>query len=75
MLQTVSDPLDIEMQRMLLESETVDLGQIYGWTTSFLTKICGEKKLLAGNNTFASDWAATTEKIEAEIAKQFAEKD
>ena len=70
----VSDPLDIEMQHMLLESETVDLGQIYGWTTSFLTKICGEKKLLAGNNTFASDWAATTEKMEAEIEKQFSQK-
>lgn len=69
----VSDPNDIEMMDILLSTQTLDLGQIYGWTLDFLNTACGESKMLKGVNTFVSDWAKRTEKIEGQIEKLFAE--
>lgn len=69
----VSDPTDIEMMNILLETETVDLGDIYNLTTSFTNDVCGTGKMLAGNNTFASELASITEQVESKIQELFEE--
>ena len=69
----VSDPTDIEMMNILLETETVDLGDIYNLTTSFTNDVCGVNKMLAGNNTFASGLASITEQVDTKIQELFEE--
>ena len=69
----VSDPNDIEMMDVLLSTQTLDIGQLYGWTADFLNTACGESKMLKGVNTFVSDWAKRTDQIESKIEKQFTE--
>ncbi|MBQ4605142.1 MAG: hypothetical protein IJB15_00460, partial [Clostridia bacterium] len=68
----VSSPVDIEMMDIILESEFVDIGIIYGWTNSFLNDVCGSK-ITNGNNTFSSGWASQQQKIQTSIDKYFNE--
>ena len=68
----VSSPVDIEMMDIILESEFVDIGIIYGWTNSFLNDVCGSK-ITNGNNTFSSGWASQQQNIQTSIDKYFNE--
>lgn len=67
----VSDPQDIEMINAILEAEIIDIGQIIDFTGSFLTEECGPNKMLAGNNTFSSDWNAQRRAVEKQMDKLF----
>lgn len=69
----LQDPMDIEMMQIILETEQLDIGMVYGWTADFLNDVCGENKMLKGNNTFNSSWNRQVEKIQSSIDKQFAE--
>ena len=67
----VSDPQDIEMITVALEAEVIDIGQIIECTGEFMTTQCGPDKMLAGSNTFTSDWAARTKVINKKLSKLF----
>jgi len=69
----LQDPMDIEMMDIILETEQLDIGMVYGWTADFLNDVCGESKMLKGNNTFTSSWNSQVKKIQENIDKQFAE--
>ena len=69
----LQDPMDIEMMDIILETEQLDIGMVYGWTADFLNDVCGESKMLKGNNTFTSSWNSQVKKIQENIDKQFSE--
>jgi len=66
----VSSAVDIEMMDIILETQFVDIGIIYGWTTNFLNDVCGNK-VIQGNNTFSSSWVSHEKKVQSSIDKLF----
>ncbi len=69
----LQDSVDIEMMDIILETEQLDIGMVYGWTADFLNDVCGAIKMLKGNNTFMSSWTKQEKKIQDRIDKQFEE--
>ncbi len=63
------DEDSIEMMNILLDTRTVDLGVVYGWTTDLLANLC--TKMLEGNDIFMSSYEASKEKILSDIEKMF----
>ncbi len=61
----VRDDDSIEMLELLLQTQTADIGFLYGWTNDLLTDLCN--KAVEGNNTFASALASKTEGIQKKI--------
>lgn len=65
------DTDSIEMLNILLDTQTVDIGVVYGWSTNFLMGI-GED-IVKGNNNFASKLASQSDSIPEQIAKIYGE--
>jgi hypothetical protein len=65
------DEDSIEMMNILLDTRTVDLGVVYGWTADMLSTLC--TKMLDGNHIFVSTYETSRNKIIASIEKTFSE--
>ncbi len=61
----VRDDESIEMLELLLNTQTADIGFLYGWTNELLNDLCN--KAVEGNNTYASALASKKEGIQKKI--------
>ena len=64
------DEDSIEMMELLLDTMTVDIGYVYGWTKSMMTDLCN--KMITGNSTFASSLESKNDSIRKAIDKTMA---
>ena len=62
------DDDSIEMFNTILNTLSLDIGYMFGWTKDMVGKLCGAD-LLKGNDRFASTFAAQKDKITANIEK------
>lgn len=63
------DTDSIEMLNICLNTQTLDIGVIYGWTTNFLMDIGND--IVNGNQKFASKLASQVDSITTELAKVY----
>lgn len=62
------DDDSIEMFNTILNTLSLDIGYMFGWTKDMVGKLC-KTDLLKGNDKFASTFAAQKDKIKANIEK------
>lgn len=65
----VRDDDSIEMIEIIQSTQTVDIGNLYGWTTDILNILCSD--ITKGNNNFVSMLAKNEETIIARINDTF----